>query len=79
MQQLLTFALVPVLTSTLLAAMPEWSQWRGPNRDGRSAETGLLKKWPASGPRLSWKATELGGGYGGISASESKLFALGDS
>ena len=25
----------------------DWPQWRGPNRDGWSADTGLLKKWPA--------------------------------
>ena len=30
----------------------EWSQWRGANRDGISAETGLLKDWPAGGPPL---------------------------
>ena len=24
-----------------------WPQWRGPNRDGVSQETGLLKQWPA--------------------------------
>ena len=33
----------------------EWSQWRGANRDGISAETGLLKDWPAGGPPLAWQ------------------------
>ena len=33
-----------------------WPQWRGPNRDGISKETGLLKQWPADGPPLVWKA-----------------------
>ncbi|MHC4478675.1 MAG: hypothetical protein ACYTEL_23825, partial [Planctomycetota bacterium] len=27
-----------------------WFQFRGPNRNGKSAETGLLKKWPEGGP-----------------------------
>lgn len=78
MQRLITLAIISVLTSTLLAAAPEWSQWRGPNRDGKSAETGLLKEWPAGGPSLIWKSTDLGGGYGSLSASGNKLFAMGD-
>jgi len=38
----------------------EWPQFRGPNRDGISAETGLLKKWPAEGPKLLWTAKGIG-------------------
>lgn len=38
------------------AANASWPQWRGPNRDGISKETGLLKEWPADGPTLVWKA-----------------------
>ena len=33
----------------------DWPQWRGPNRDGLSPEVGLLRQWPASGPRLLWQ------------------------
>jgi outer membrane protein assembly factor BamB len=32
----------------------DWTQFRGPNRDGKSAETGLLKKWPEGGPQQLW-------------------------
>ena len=32
----------------------DWPQFRGPNRDGISAETGLLRAWPASGPTVLW-------------------------
>src|SRR5437870_1821082 len=32
----------------------DWPQWRGPKRDGVSKETGLLKSWPAGGPKLLW-------------------------
>ncbi|MFO1513500.1 MAG: PQQ-binding-like beta-propeller repeat protein [Verrucomicrobiota bacterium] len=82
MQKFFALALLALLTSPIshsaLAATPEWSQWRGPNRDGKSPETGLLKEWPAGGPRLVWKTAELGGGYGSISASGNKLFATGD-
>ena len=34
----------------------EWNQWRGPKRDGVSADTGLLSKWPKQGPPLVWQA-----------------------
>jgi outer membrane protein assembly factor BamB len=49
------------LASTALAA--DWPQWRGPDRTGISAETGLLKEWPKDGPPLRWKRTDLGIGY----------------
>ena len=78
MQRLLAFSIVPFLTSSLLAASSEWTQWGGPNRDGRSTETGLLKEWPPAGPALAWKSTELGAGYGSVSASGSQLFSMGD-
>jgi len=32
----------------------DWPQWRGPNRDGISKETGLLKQWPEGGPKQLW-------------------------
>ena len=41
----------------------DWPQWRGPQRNGVSAETGLLKEWPKEGPKLLWKVGEIGMGY----------------
>jgi outer membrane protein assembly factor BamB len=41
----------------------DWPQWRGPNRDGISKETGLLKDWPANGPTLLWHQKEIGSGH----------------
>lgn len=57
-------------------AAPEWSQWRGPKRDGISADTGLLKSWPSGGPSLVWKANELGGGYSTPSLSDGRIFGM---
>jgi outer membrane protein assembly factor BamB len=59
------------------AAGGEWPQWRGPNRDGVSKETGLLKQWPESGPPLAWKATGAGRGYSSMSVSKGRLYTLG--
>ena len=55
----------------------DWPQWRGPNRDGISKETGLLKQWPAEGPSLVWKASGAGRGYSSFSVSNGKLYTMG--
>ncbi|HEY5446595.1 MAG TPA: PQQ-binding-like beta-propeller repeat protein, partial [Pyrinomonadaceae bacterium] len=55
----------------------DWPQWRGPNRDGISKETGLLKQWPATGPALVWKATGAGGGYSSLAISGGRIFTMG--
>jgi len=59
------------------AAGFDWPQWRGPQRDGVSRETGLLKKWPADGPPIAWKATGLGGSYCTPSVAGGKVFGMG--
>ena len=41
----------------------DWPQWRGPERNGVSNETGLLKDWPKDGPKLVWQLKDIGGGY----------------
>lgn len=53
----------------------DWPQFRGPNRDGISAETDILKKWPEDGPELLWRR-ELGDGYSGISICEGYLYTM---
>ncbi len=55
-----------------------WPEFHGPNRDNISREKGLLKKWPADGPRLVWKSTECGWGYAGVSIAEGMIFTSGD-
>jgi outer membrane protein assembly factor BamB len=59
------------------AAEPDWPQWRGPNRDGLSPESGLGKEFPASGPPKLWTAGSLGAGYGSVSMAGSRLFVQG--
>lgn len=41
----------------------DWPQWRGPERNGISKETGLLKQWPEGGPKLLWQLNDIGDGY----------------
>src|SRR6478609_7022217 len=59
------------------AADYDWPQWRGPNRDDVSKETGLLKQWPAEGPKKLWSFDKAGNGYAGISTAAGKLYTMG--
>ncbi len=59
-------AVIPILGALLAAAAgalaADWPQWRGPQRDNIARETGLLRKWPAGGPKVLW-STEVCQGY----------------
>ncbi len=69
--------LVAAAVASGAAAGADWPQWRGPNRDGVSTETGLLKQWPSGGPPLAWRITGLGKGYGSVSVHGDRLFTQG--
>jgi outer membrane protein assembly factor BamB len=55
----------------------DWPQFRGLDRDGRSSETGLLQKWPPSGPSLLWKTGGLGDGYSSAAISKGTIYITG--
>jgi outer membrane protein assembly factor BamB len=55
----------------------DWYQWRGPNRDGISLETGLLKTWPEGGPPVAFQVEGLGSGYSSVVIADGRLFTLG--
>ena len=58
-------------------ALDDWPQWRGVNRDGKSAETGLLKSWPSGGPTRAWQTSGAGEGYSSFSVAGGRLYTLG--
>ena len=72
-------------TQTLLAtcllsiahADAPWPQFRGPNADGRSTETGLSKEWPRGGPKLLWTAKGCGIGYSSVSIGNGLIYTMG--
>jgi outer membrane protein assembly factor BamB len=67
-------ALSPVVSNRTAA---DWPQWRGPNRDGRSAEQGLLHEWPQGGPPLAWRTKGAGEGYSSFAVANGRLYTLG--
>lgn len=77
-----TPATTPDSTSVAVSQRPasagEWPQFRGPKRDNRSTETGLLSSWPDQGPPLAWSARGLGEGYSAVSIADGKVFTMGN-
>ena len=57
------------------AAPANWPKYRGPAGDGISTEVGLLKSFPATGPRVVWRAP-LGTGYSGVSVVGDRLYTM---
>lgn len=53
------------------------NQWRGPQRDGKYTDKGLLKTWPDKGPEMLWSFEGLGAGHGNVGLARDKFFVLG--
>jgi outer membrane protein assembly factor BamB len=68
-----TIFVLPFLVLQPLARAEDWPCWRGPHSDGISRETGLLKEWPAEGPKQLWKA-DLSGGFSSVVVVDGRLF-----
>jgi outer membrane protein assembly factor BamB len=56
----------------------DWAQWRGPQRNGHSSETGLLGEWPQNGPKLLWQANDVGSGFSTPSVAGGRVYLLGN-
>ncbi|MBA61195.1 MAG: polyvinylalcohol dehydrogenase [Planctomycetaceae bacterium] len=59
------------------ASKGNWSGWRGPTRDGLSAETGLQTEWAEGGPKLAWKVKGLGSGFSSVAVADGKIYTMG--
>ena len=70
-------SLAGVLFCATLATAADWPQFRGPDRDGKSKETGLLREWPESGPPLLWEVDGLGEGYASAAIAGGLVYTTG--
>src|SRR4051794_3436917 len=75
---LVSAALILMIRTPRSARATDWPQWRGPDRDGLSRETGLLKDWPKDGPPSAWKASGIGEGMGGVAIAAGRIYTTGD-
>jgi len=68
-----------MMAAGLLAASApaaDWPQWRGPHRNGISAEpVGTL--WPGDGPKVLWRES-VGTGFASISVSQDRVYTMGN-
>jgi outer membrane protein assembly factor BamB len=70
-------AAVWLCAPSALVRADDWPQWRGPERNDISHETGLLKSWPTGGPPLVWTFTNAGAGYSGPAIVGNHLLTMG--
>src|SRR5580692_110646 len=73
--------LLLLIVGTLLISLAElpaadWPQWRGPDRDGVSKETGLLQEWPNDGPKLLWQVKDVGYGFATPAVAGDRVYLL---
>ena len=64
-----------LLLASTAAQAGGWPLFLGQNRDCISEEKGLLKSWPAEGPKQLWKIN-IGQGFSCMSTSEGRLFTM---
>jgi outer membrane protein assembly factor BamB len=74
MRKILKIGIVLLVAVSLQA---QDSQWRGPNRDGKYTDTGLLKQWPEGGPELVLRKEGLGNGYSTPIFYEDRIYISG--
>jgi len=78
-------SVIPLVCTLLIAGLParaedapSWPQFHGPNRDNRSTETGLLKKWPDGGPKLIGTVRGIGHGFSSVSIADGLIYTAGN-
>jgi len=59
------------------ARAADWPNYRGPNYDGISGETGWSASWPSAGPKILWTYS-LGAGFASMAVSNGKVYAMGN-
>ena len=66
-----------VLLVANFASAADWPQFRGPTRDGKSPEAGLLKTWPDDGPKLICTISDFGDGFSTPVISGDRIYISG--
>jgi len=64
-----------LLLSIANVCAQDWPQYLGPNRNGVSAQKGILRSWPQQGPEVLW-TVDVGIGFGGPVVKDGKVYLL---
>ena len=63
-----------VIAASVTAAMADWPQWRGPNRDGKASEVSLPATWPKQ-LKEEWKVT-VGVGHSSPVMADGRVYVF---
>ena len=75
MRQFLCVLVFAMFSSSLFA---DWPAFRGSDGNGKSPDTGLLKKWAPEGPKLLWQVDFIGTGWSGVSIAGDRIYISGN-
>ena len=70
-------ALLVCVIAAVQVRADDWPDYRGPNRDGISKETGWSTDWPADGPPVLWKAS-VGIGFASMAVKDGRVYTMGN-
>jgi len=70
-------SLIPLFILASCTGKREYSDWRGPDRNGIYPESGLLKQWPEEGPELLWSYEGLGHGHNTVAVAHDRVYVSG--
>jgi outer membrane protein assembly factor BamB len=62
-----------LLTLQMSLFADDWPQWLGPKRDAVWRETGIIQKFPESGPTVKWRVP-VAAGYSGPAVAGGRVF-----
>ena len=68
--------MLPFIISPAWSA--DWPGFLGPQRDGHSPDTGLVRSWPENGPSLLWKVETIGPGWSSVAVVGDFIYTTGD-
>jgi outer membrane protein assembly factor BamB len=69
--------LLPIMALIVMATDAQIYQFRGPDRDGKFPESGLLKEWPDGGPELLLEYEGIGDGWSSVISNGKYIYASG--
>jgi outer membrane protein assembly factor BamB len=72
-----SFIILSIFLSAQLIDGQKANDWRPENRTGVSAETGLLKSWPETGPALLWLTQDLPAGFSSVTFGKNLMYLTG--
>jgi len=69
--------MLALFSPVLFVTAADWPNFRGPDYNGISKETGWAATWPAAGPKQLWKA-KVGTGFASFAVANGRAYTTGN-